>query len=643
MERADAQVSDRLEHAIARGIVGRGRERALLRQLLRRGAGPAVVFVCGAGGIGKSMAVAGALAAVEHRAVVLEGRSLEPTPAGFLRALAVELELDGLASPAAAAAALAAADVGTLVIDSFERLNLLDGWLRNEFLVAMPAGLTTVVVGRRPPNLAWRTASGWRQLLAEIVIGPLDDEDARLLVARRGLAPPVARVVLRFGQGHPLACELAAEAFARHPDLDLPDGPPAEVVEELFEVLLDDLDPLERRAVESAAVLRRVTQPLLAAVLGEGDDPAGTGPDLQRAWRALRTLPFTVTTRSGLEFQPIARQAIGGAAEIRDPVRVRRLRRRAAEAALRDLDRAPDWEATADLLYLVQNPIIRNAYVPPGDQQHPVEAAAGDDRPAVLAIAERYDGSVGAAITEAWWGAHRAGFVVGRGRQGEVQAFSVLVALTEVDTTLAGLDPVLAAMLADARRRPLPPGGDALLHRRALGARRGENLSPELGAMVVDMKRRYLEMRPALARVYAVVTGWPQKAPVLRPLGFERVGPEIGINGRAYQPCALDFGPGSVDGWLQRHVLAESAPASRPPDPPHPRSTARPPVFALLSAREREVLTVLAEGVTNHELAERLFISERTANRHLSNIFTKLGVRTRTAAARIAIEAGLTG
>ena len=52
---------------------------------------------------------------------------------------------------------------------------------------------------------------------------------------------------------------------------------------------------------------------------------------------------------------------------------------------------------------------------------------------------------------------------------------------------------------------------------------------------------------------------------------------------------------------------------------------------------------MLAEGVTNQELADRLFISERTANRHLSNIFTKLGVRTRTAAARIAIQAGLSG
>ena len=62
---------------------------------------------------------------------------------------------------------------------------------------------------------------------------------------------------------------------------------------------------------------------------------------------------------------------------------------------------------------------------------------------------------------------------------------------------------------------------------------------------------------------------------------------------------------------------------------------------ASLSAREREVLAALAEGLTNRELADRLFISERTANRHLSNIFVKLGVRNRTAAARVAIDAGL--
>jgi DNA-binding CsgD family transcriptional regulator len=62
-----------------------------------------------------------------------------------------------------------------------------------------------------------------------------------------------------------------------------------------------------------------------------------------------------------------------------------------------------------------------------------------------------------------------------------------------------------------------------------------------------------------------------------------------------------------------------------------------------LTAREREVLALLAEGMTNAQLAGALFISERTANRHVSNIFTKLGVHNRSQATRAAVAAGLTG
>jgi DNA-binding NarL/FixJ family response regulator len=62
-----------------------------------------------------------------------------------------------------------------------------------------------------------------------------------------------------------------------------------------------------------------------------------------------------------------------------------------------------------------------------------------------------------------------------------------------------------------------------------------------------------------------------------------------------------------------------------------------------LTAREQEVLALLADGMTNSQLAEVLFISERTANRHVSNIFTKLGVHNRTQAARAAVAAGLVG
>lgn len=60
-----------------------------------------------------------------------------------------------------------------------------------------------------------------------------------------------------------------------------------------------------------------------------------------------------------------------------------------------------------------------------------------------------------------------------------------------------------------------------------------------------------------------------------------------------------------------------------------------------LSGREVEVLSLVAKGNSNKEIGEELFISPKTVARHLSNIFTKLGVTSRTEAARYALERGL--
>lgn len=57
-----------------------------------------------------------------------------------------------------------------------------------------------------------------------------------------------------------------------------------------------------------------------------------------------------------------------------------------------------------------------------------------------------------------------------------------------------------------------------------------------------------------------------------------------------------------------------------------------------LTVRERDVLELLATGATNQEIAEELYLSVRTIDRHVGNILTKLGVRTRTAAASYAYE-----
>jgi NarL family two-component system response regulator LiaR len=60
-----------------------------------------------------------------------------------------------------------------------------------------------------------------------------------------------------------------------------------------------------------------------------------------------------------------------------------------------------------------------------------------------------------------------------------------------------------------------------------------------------------------------------------------------------------------------------------------------------LTEREREVLALLVDGLTNPEIANRLYISESTVKTHVSNILSKLGVATRTEAVSVALQKGL--
>ncbi len=625
------RVADRLVSAAAAALVGRTVERDRLCAWVEDPSGPAVVFVHGAGGIGKTVLVRGALSGPST--LVVDAREVEPTAAGLLAALGSRLGVDR-PSLEGVTAAMDAAALQALVIDSYERFAVLDGWLRNQLVPSLPSGTTAVVVGRNAPNLAWRTAPGWRQLVAELHVGPLREMDAADLVARRRLDPARAERALRFGRGHPLALELAVEALARHPDLAVHEGPPPEVVEELVDVLFDDLSDDVRAVVEAAALLRRVTLPLLAAVLNR------TEAEVEPAWRAMKDLPFVRVQLDGLELNAVVQEVAATSFELRDPVRARSLRRRAAAVALARVEGAPGWAATADLLHLVQNPVVRNGFLPPPGLQHPVEAAADGDLAAIATIADRHIGAEETELLRCWWTHHRDGFSVARGAAGEVRAFNVLVEATAVAPPVLHRDPMARLVVDDLARRPLRSGGRALFHRQALTLERGREPCPELALMIVDLKRTYLELRPDLLRVYAVIAGGGRITPMMRALGFAPV------DGRDVGPVrlelwGLDMPAGSVDAWIARHIEVET---TRPPlaSPAGPR-LAPSAAVASLSAREREVLAALADGLTNQQLAERLFISERTANRHLSNILTKLGVRNRTAAARVAIEAGVAG
>jgi len=86
---------------------------------------------------------------------------------------------------------------------------------------------------------------------------------------------------------------------------------------------------------------------------------------------------------------------------------------------------------------------------------------------------------------------------------------------------------------------------------------------------------------------------------------------------------------------ITRRLIAQFARAARP----HHSGT--PPELTELTARELDVLRLVARGLSNTEIAQRLILGENTIKTHVGRIFSKLGLRDRVQAVVLAYETGL--
>jgi hypothetical protein len=549
------RLKDLLEQQSAGTFVGRGEELDLLLSVLSEG-GPLAVSVHGIAGIGKSRlleAFAGEARLRGATVVRLDCRQIEPTEGGLLREFGAAIGGEAGSTEQVAARLSEFGGRVVLTLDTYEVFRLLDTWLRQVFMPALPDNVRVILCGRDAPAAAWLSAPGWHGLFRVIRLESLTERESMELLRRSGLSTEEARHMDCLAHGHPLALTLAASILARGDGLNWEQVATQRVVTELSRIFVCDIkDERTREALEAASVVRRITGPLLRAML-----PSAPPQDVLER---LRALPFIEPGHDGLQMHDAVREAIAANLRADDPLRYRAHRRaayRQLTAELRSAMAADLWHYTADLLYILENPVVREAFFPTGANDYAVEPARGEDRDAVMAIVDKHEGPLGARCLGELWTHVPETFSVARTRKGALAGFYCAFDPRAIHARAYQDDPVVRGWLDHLEEHPIPPKQRAFFLRRWLSRDEGEAPSAVQAACWLDVKRKYLEMRPGLRRVYLTLRDLTPYAPAALQLGFQVLVGAVGGGAEVYSSAMLDFGPASVDGWLARLVAAE--------------------------------------------------------------------------------------
>lgn len=534
-----------------RAFVGRVSETELFRAALEGDEPPlfSVLYVHGPGGIGKSslLDVFAELAdASGARVVRLDGRSLVPAQAALLEAWPEDPDHpfgDGTV----------ATRTLVVLIDAYERLAPLDGWIRTTLLPLLPISSLTVLASRTPPPEDWRSDPAWRERLRIVSLRNLSPEESRAYVTASGVSPAHQDRLVQITHGHPLALSLLTDLVVRGGDPTV-DPLTADVVGTLVRRFVDAVPSTQhRRALEVCALARVTTEALLRDALGLDD--------AHELFDWLRELSFVETSPEGLVPHDLARDVLDVDLRWRDPDAYRQVFRSVRahiHRRLHSLTGLEQQQAIFDEKFVFRNlpsvlsPVDWEAW---GDH-YPERAQAGDGQ-VILDIVEAAEGPQSAAIAAEWWERQPEGFFVVRGQDGEVRGVLALVTLTDLPGGLA-FDPGAVAAWAYAERTsPARPGDVVTQTRFVIDRERYQAPSPTLNATPILTMQRYLQT-PRLAWDFLTLAEPDPLNDYFAIADLPRaVGADFIVGGRRYGLFAHDFRRVPVDAWLE--VVTERA------------------------------------------------------------------------------------
>jgi hypothetical protein len=531
-------LGDLLDQARRSSFVGRRRELASFDDALAGCSPRRVLFVHGQGGIGKSTLLLElhARARAAGRVVALiDGRDIDPSPDGV--AAAVRLALDCHDDRQPVTRLLAGA---VLLVDGYEELAPIDGWLRGELIPALHADSVVTLAGRNPPSAPWHSDPGWRRLVAVHRLDPFDQAESVELLAHAGVAPPARPHLMTLGRGHPLTMALLAElaASGEVPDT-LADAP--NLLSALLESFLGDTPgDAHLTGLATCAIAWLTTEELLAEMVGA---------DAAAVWQWLARRPFVTSTPRGLFAHDLVRDVLDAEFERRAPERYLSYQRVIRDHVVAGLRAATGIERQLHgqqmVFMLRKTPLTGAVFALRARGSAMIVPARPDEHDQVCAIIERFEGPASAELARAWLGEQPEHLSVVRTGDG-VAGFAYHV-LSPCGSVLEDRDPIVRAVLDHvAREGPTRPGERVDIMRFS-GAKEGNRNQYALLAAAVSNVIEWLTRPLAWSFVIAVDTEhW---APFFDFMAFAPM-VEADIGGLRHVAYGIDWRRLPVDAYL---------------------------------------------------------------------------------------------
>jgi hypothetical protein len=520
-------------------LAGRNAELRLLRQVTEPG-GPVAVYLHGPAGIGKTALISALDACLEDegvRRLHIAAGAVEPSPTAILTALGKVLDHEARTVAELAGALASVKDVTVFMVDDVDTWRLAASWLRVDLLPALPASTRFVLAGAVPPPPAWSTEYG--RYFLDIKLGALPRAESDAAVAAAGLSAEAAERIWLLSGGHPLGLRMAIHAARTGSLATTRDA--GELASAILHAIGDDG---LRRAVEACAIVRRANRALMSAIL-EAEEPIPLS-----LFEAVEALPFATRDAEGIYIAEPVRRAIVDWMSGVEAERYQLWRKTAADwivSRLRTAGRSARWRYMADLLHLLEQPALRNAFFPPEEEAPPVEPARAGDFDQIFDIAELRDGPHERARIEVWAQRLPHRFSVARGSEGAVLAFSLFARQDDPHSGLGAVDPLFAAWQAHLATNPVE--GEVLFIRQ-MSARADGAYPAGRTACILDLKRHYIE-RPRMGRIYCYA--FASDRDLLHRLGFRPLEqPQVGM----LDTMVLEVPGGDMIEWVSTLVDA---------------------------------------------------------------------------------------